>query len=75
MLRDKPLRLWWDWLSEIALPRRRIVHLSTLQAMEARKAKDRIQFYLAGGSRPVFVSRWVLSAVLIVIWFVLWWRS
>ncbi len=29
----------------------------TVQETEAYKAKNRINFYLAGGSRPVYISR------------------
>jgi hypothetical protein len=47
----------------------------TPQEIEAAKAKDRIDFYLAGGSRPVYISRWVLTGILVVIWLVLWSRG
>jgi hypothetical protein len=43
--------------------------------IEAYKAKQRIKFYLAGGSRPVFISRGILSAVLVVCWLVIWWQG
>jgi len=45
------------------------------QEVEAVKAKKRIDFYLAGGSRAVYISRWVVSAILVVFWLVLWWRG
>ena len=47
----------------------------TLQKIEADKAKPRIDFYLAGGSRPVYISRWILTGIVVVIWLVLWWRG
>jgi hypothetical protein len=51
------------------------MHISRLQQIEARKANDRINYYLTGGSRPVFVFRGVLAGLLIIIWVVLWWQS
>jgi len=47
----------------------------TLQEIETAKAKHRIDFYLAGGSRLVYISRWFLSGIVIVIWLVLWLRG
>jgi len=47
----------------------------SIQDLEAHKAQERIDFYLAGGSRPVYISRWVLSGILIVTWVVLWLRG
>ena len=45
------------------------------QETEARKANQRISYYLAGGSRLVYVSRAILAGILIVIWIVLWWQG
>jgi hypothetical protein len=47
----------------------------TLQQREIAKANSRINFYLAGGSRLVYVSRWVVTAIVIVFWLAIWWRS
>ena len=47
----------------------------TKQEIEAYKANQRIQYYLAGGSRPVFISRGILAGILLVIWVVLWWQG
>jgi len=43
--------------------------------IEAYKANRRIQHYLAGGSRPVFLSRVILTALLAVCWLVIWWQG
>jgi len=45
------------------------------QIIEAYKANERIKFYLAGGSRPVFVSRGILAGIVLVAWLVLWWQG
>ena len=45
------------------------------QEIEAVKAKKRVDFYLAGGSRIVYASRWVVSAILVLFWLVIWWRG
>ena len=47
----------------------------TPQQIETEKAKNRIDFYLAGGSRLVYISRWVLTGIVVVIWLVLWSRG
>jgi len=47
----------------------------TPQRRETDKANSRIEFYLAGGSRPVYVSRWVVTAIVIAFWLVIWWRG
>jgi len=47
----------------------------TAQDVEVEKAKSRIEFYLAGGSRLVYVSRWVVSGIVIVFWIAIWWRG
>jgi hypothetical protein len=48
---------------------------STVQDLEAYKAKSRIDFYLAGGSRLVYISRWIVSGIVIVFWLAIWWRG
>jgi hypothetical protein len=47
----------------------------TVQDMEAEKVKTRILFYLADGSRLVYISRWVVTGIVIVIWLGIWWRG
>ena len=47
----------------------------TKQEIEARKANKRINIYLAGGSRPVLISRAVVGGFLIAIRVVLWWQG
>ena len=42
--------------------------------IEAHKANRRIQFYLAGGSRPVYISRGIMFALVVVCWLVIWWQ-
>lgn len=44
----------------------------TWRDFEAFKAQTRINFYLTGGSRPVYVSRWVVSAIVAVFWLAVW---
>ena len=51
------------------------VNRQTKQETEPRKANKRINAYLAGGSRPVLISRGVVGVLLIVIWVVLWWQQ
>jgi len=41
--------------------------------IEVRKANERINVYLAGGSRLVLVSRGIVGGLFIVILVVLWW--
>ncbi len=41
--------------------------------IEVRKANERINVFLAGGSRLVLVSRGIVGGFLIVILVVLWW--
>ena len=53
--------------AKMDLPRKQII--------EAYKATERIKFYLAGGSRPVFVSRGILAGIVLVAWLVLWWQG
>jgi len=48
---------------------------ATLQEIEASKAKDKINYYLAGGSRPVFVCRGIVAALLFIIWVILMWHG
>ena len=47
----------------------------TKQEIEAYKAGERIKFYLAGGSRPVFISRGVLAGIVLLAWIILWWQG
>ena len=51
------------------------VNLKTKQEIEPLKANKRINAYLAGGSPPVSISHGIVSGLLIVIWFVLWWQQ
>ncbi len=45
------------------------------QEIELRKANKRIHAYLAGGSRPVLISRAVVGALIVVIRIILWWQG
>lgn len=54
---------------------RKKMNFATLQKIEEYKAKERIKFYLAGGSRPVFIGRNIIAGVVAVIWAFLWWRG
>ena len=45
-----------------------------VQQRELRNAQRRINFYLTGGARPVFVSRNILSGLLMVFWLIIWFR-
>jgi hypothetical protein len=47
----------------------------TLPERETAKAQSRIDFYLSGGSRLVYLSRWLVSAIVIVFWLAIWWRG
>ena len=47
----------------------------TRQDVEAVKAQTRIDFYLKGGSRSVYVSRWVVSAILALFLIAIWWHG
>ncbi len=47
----------------------------TQEEIEVRKAQKRIDVYIAGGSRPVLISRGIVGGFLIVIWVVLWWQG
>ena len=47
----------------------------TQQEIEVRKAQKRIDDYIAGGSRPVLISRGIIGGFLVVMWVVLWWQG
>lgn len=47
----------------------------TRQDVEAVKAQTRIDFYLKGGSRSVYISRWVVSALLVLFLIAIWWHG
>ncbi len=51
------------------------VNRLTKQEIEPLKANKRINAYLAGGSRPVLISRGIVGGLLLLICVVLWWQG
>jgi hypothetical protein len=43
------------------------MHQPTQQEIEARKAIERINYYLEGGSRLVYISRGILAGLIVLI--------
>jgi len=48
---------------------------TTLQEIEAIKAKNKINDYLSGGSRANLFCRGIVAGLLLIIWVVLLWRG
>jgi hypothetical protein len=47
----------------------------TIQEIEARKARERINAYLTGCSGLALISRAIIAGLLLVILITLWWRG